>query len=168
MTPSLPLPPVWRAAPLLRSAAGRLERHAAPLLDLAVRLTMAPIFFRSGLQKMSDWPATVFLFEYEYQVPVLPPAFAAVLATATELTMPVLLVLGLGTRLAALPLFVMTLVIQFAVGSVNPAFYHPQHYLWMLLLAGLVVRGGGPLSLDHLITRRLFRDQPGASPCPSP
>lgn len=168
MTSSLPLPPLWRAAPLLRSATDRLERHAAPLLDLAIRLTMAPIFFRSGLQKMSDWPATVFLFEHEYQVPVLPPSLAAVLATATELTMPVLLVLGLGTRIAAVPLLAMTLVIQFAVGGNNPSFYHHQHYLWMLLLAGLVVRGGGPLSLDHLIARRLFRDHRGASPCPSP
>lgn len=168
MTPSLSLPPLWRAAALMRASADRLERHAAPLVDLGVRLAMAPIFFRSGLQKMSDWPATVFLFEYEYQVPVLPPVLAAALATATELTMPVLLVLGLGTRLAALPLLVMTLVIQFAVASVNPSFYHPQHYLWMVMLAGLVVRGGGTLSLDHLVTRRLFRDHPGVSPCPSP
>lgn len=142
------------AAVLAAHAAGWLTRVGGPLLDLVIRLTMAPVFFRSGLQKLHDWPATVFLFETEYQVPVLPPGLAAVLAAATELTMPVLLVLGLGTRLAALPLFVMAVVIQFVVGAHNPAFDNPQHILWMVLLASLVVRGGGALSLDHLIARR--------------
>lgn len=134
--------------------AGWLERHAAPLLDLAVRLAMAPIFFRSGLQKIGDWPSTLFLFQEEYRVPVLPADIAALLATATELTMPVLLVLGLATRLAALPLLAMAMVIQFVLGAQNPAFNNPQHYFWMLLLAGLVVRGGGRLSLDHWIHRK--------------
>ncbi|AWB07848.1 DoxX family protein (plasmid) [Azospirillum humicireducens] len=133
--------------------AGWLDRHAAPLFDLAVRLTMAPIFFRSGLQKIGDWPATLFLFQEEYRVPLLPPEVAALLATATELTMPVLLVLGLATRLAAVPLLAMALVIQFVLGTANPAFSNPQHYFWMLLLAGLIVRGGGRLSVDHLLLR---------------
>ncbi|PWC34632.1 hypothetical protein TSO352_24130 [Azospirillum sp. TSO35-2] len=127
----------------------RLDRYATPLLDLTVRLTMAPIFFRSGLQKIGDWPATVFLFQEEYRVPLLPPDLAALLAAATELTMPVLLVLGLATRLAALPLLAMAMVIQFVLGAQNPAFDNPQHCFWMLLLAGLIVRGGGRLSLDH-------------------
>ncbi|BAI74587.1 hypothetical protein AZL_a10560 (plasmid) [Azospirillum sp. B510] len=143
--------------------AGWLDRHAAPLFDLAVRLTMAPIFFRSGLQKIGDWPATVFLFQEEYRVPLLPPDAAALLAAATELTMPVLLVLGLATRLAALPLLAMALVIQFVLGAENPAFSNPQHYFWMLLLAGLIVRGGGRLSLDHwllCINRRQTGDRP--------
>lgn len=134
-------------------AAGWLDRYAAPLFDLAVRLTMAPIFFRSGLQKIGDWPATLFLFQEEYRVPLLPPEVAALLATATELTMPVLLVLGLATRLAAVPLLAMALVIQFVLGAANPAFSNPQHYFWMLLLTGLIVRGGGRLSVDHLLLR---------------
>ncbi|MBY6260882.1 DoxX family protein [Azospirillum sp. 412522] len=129
--------------------AGWLDRHAAPLFDLAVRLTMAPIFFRSGLQKIGDWQATLFLFQEEYRVPLLPPDVAALLAAAAELTMPVLLVLGLATRVAAVPLLGMALVIQFVLGAANPAFSNPQHYFWMLLLIGLIVRGGGRLSVDH-------------------
>ena len=133
--------------------AGWLDRHAVPLFDLAVRLTMAPIFFRSGLQKISDWQATLFLFQEEYRVPLLPADLAALLAAATELTMPVLLVLGLATRLAAVPLLAMALVIQFVLGAENPAFNNPQHYFWMLLLTGLILRGGGRLSLDHWFLR---------------
>lgn len=158
-------PPPTRPAPALhaglhaalhagRRAAGWLDRHAAPLLDLAVRLAMAPVFFRSGLQKIGDWPSTLYLFQEEYRVPLLPADLAALLAAATELTMPVLLVLGLATRLAALPLLAMAMVIQFVLGAQNPAFDNPQHYFWMLLLAGLIVRGGGRLSLDHWILRK--------------
>lgn len=148
--------PAWaaRALDVRDRIAGWLDGYAAPLLDLAIRLTMAPIFFRSGLQKIADWPATVFLFQEEYRVPLLPPDLAALLAAATELTMPVLLVLGLATRLAALPLLAMALVIQFVLGAENPAFSNPQHYFWMLLLTGLVVRGGGRLSLDHWLVCR--------------
>ena len=134
--------------------AGWLDRNAAPLVDLAIRLVMASVFFRSALQKLSDWPATLYLFQYEYEVPLLPPELAAPLTTAAELTMPVLLVLGLGTRLAAVPLLAMAMVIQFVLGARNPAFDNPQHVLWMLLLASLIVRGGGSLSLDRLIARR--------------
>lgn len=94
---------------------------------------MASIFFRSGLQKIGDWQATLFLFQEEYRVPLLPVDVAALLAAATELTMPILLVL----------------VIQFVPGAENPAFSNPQHYFWMLLLTGLILRGGGRLSLDH-------------------
>lgn len=143
-----------RLPALVGRVAGWLDRTGGPLLDLTIRLTMAPIFFRSGLQKLSDWPATLFLFENEYQVPVLPPGAAATLAAATELSMPALLVIGLGTRLAALPLLAMALVIQFAVAARNPAFDNPQHYFWMILLASLIIRGGGALSLDRLIARR--------------
>lgn len=156
MSPPLAGRPFTAGLPaLLDRAVHLLARYGGPLLDLWIRLTMAPVFFRSGIQKLQDWPSTVYLFEYEYQVPVLPPGLAAALAAATEVTMPVLLVLGLATRLAAVPLLAMTLVIQFLVGSVNPAFNHPQHFFWMILLCSLIVRGGGALSLDHLLTRRL-------------
>lgn len=106
---------------------------------------MASIFFRSGLQKIGDWQATLFLFQEEYRVPLLPVDVAALLAAATELTMPILLVLVLATRLAAVPLLAMALVIQFVPGAENPAFNNPQHYFWMLLLTGLILRGGGRL-----------------------
>ena len=140
-----------RICPVVRS----LQAVGAPLVDLAMRLIMARIFFRSALQKLSNWDSTVFLFRTEYQVPVLPPELAATLAAATELTAPVLLVLGLATRLAAVPMLGMTLVIQFSLGAVNPAYDLAEHSFWMILLASLIVRGGGPLSLDHLIAGRL-------------
>ncbi|CAO3437253.1 DoxX family membrane protein [Azospirillum endophyticum] len=160
-SPASPLAQLWAQHPvrlarlldLRDQVAGWLDQYAVPPFDLAVRLTMAPIFFRSGLQKIGDWPATLFLFQEEYRVPLLPPNLAALLAATTELTMPVLLVLGLATRLAALPLLAMALVIQFVLGAANPAFSNPQHYFWMLLLTGLILRGGGRLSVDHWLLR---------------
>ncbi len=142
---------IERACPL----AHHLETLGAPLVDLAIRLAMATVFFRSGMQKISNWDSTVFLFQTEYQVPVLPPELAATLAAATELTTPVLLVLGLATRLAALPMLGMTCVIQFSLGAVNPSYNLFEHYFWMIVLLSLIVRGAGPLSLDHLIGKHL-------------
>ena len=74
---------------------------------------MARVFWYSGLTKISSFDSTIYLFEYEYKVPVIPPEIAAYLATITELSMPVFLILGLFSRLACLPLIAMTLVIQF-------------------------------------------------------
>jgi putative oxidoreductase len=75
--------------------------------------------------------------------------------TAIELVCPILLVLGLAARLAALPMLVMALVIQFVVGAADPAFHLTEHYYWMFLLAVIVTKGPGRLSLDHLLARRL-------------
>ncbi|MHB1204867.1 MAG: DoxX family protein, partial [Rhodospirillaceae bacterium] len=96
---------------------GILDRYIGPLFDLAVRLWMARVFFQSGRTKLADWAITVSLFQDEYNVPLLPPAVAAVMGTAFELGMPVFLTLGLGSRLAALPLIAMTCVIQFVLGG---------------------------------------------------
>ncbi|PJK28955.1 DoxX family protein [Minwuia thermotolerans] len=133
---------------------GPVERVGGPLVDLAFRLIMARIFFQSGWLKLNDFENTVFLFQYEYAVPVLPPEIAAYFATFFELAMPVLLVLGFMTRLAALPLLGMALVIQFVLGASNPAYFQWEHYFWMLSLVYIFVRGAGPISLDHLIWRK--------------
>lgn len=125
----------------------------APLADLWVRIAIGLVFWHSGLQKIGDWPATLQLFEYEYQVPLLPPTLAAYVATATELGAPLLLFIGLASRLAALPLLAMTLTIQFVLGATNPAYDHSDHFFWMILLAVIITRGPGRLSLDHLIAR---------------
>ena len=106
---------------LMDTAIGRLNAWGAPLLQLALRLWIARVFFNSGLTKIQDWDTTVLLFQEEYKVPLLPPDLAALLGTAFELGMPILLVAGLMTRVAALPLLGMSLVIQFVLGAANPA-----------------------------------------------
>ncbi|WKL58929.1 DoxX family protein [Asticcacaulis sp. ZE23SCel15] len=116
---------------------------------LLARLWIGWVFFVSGLTKIADFDTTISLFADEYQVPVLPPEFAAFSATAFELICPVLIWLGLGTRLAAIPLLVMTAVIQFTY------LQHDQHLFWAIILTGLIIHGGGKWSADHLIAQRL-------------
>jgi putative oxidoreductase len=82
----------------------------AQALDLAIRVYIAQVFFRSGLLKIGNWEGTLYLFEHEYQVPLLPPEAAAWLGTGAELFLPVLLALGLAARFAALSLSVFNLV----------------------------------------------------------
>jgi putative oxidoreductase len=83
-------------------------------------------------------------------VPLLPPELAATLATTVELTAPILLLLGLATRLGAAAMLGMTLVIQIFVYPEN----YPDHLLWAGPLLYPVLRGPGPISIDHLIRRR--------------
>jgi len=130
------------------------ERTLVPLFDLFVRLWIAKVFFWSGLTKIADWENALFLFEMEYEVPILPVPVATFLATLFELVCPILLAVGLATRFAALPLLAMALVIQFVLGATKPGFDHIQHYYWMILLVLIVLRGAGPLSIDRLIARR--------------
>jgi putative oxidoreductase len=126
-----------------------LERYGTPLADLLVRLVVFRVFFWSGLVKIHDWPGTVQLFQYEYMVPWLPPPFAAILAAGFELGASSLILVGFATRLAVLPLLGMSMVIQFVLGAANPAYNQLEHYLWMVLLLQLLVRGPGLLSLDY-------------------
>ena len=83
----------------------RLLDSLQPLAALAARVYVAQVFFSSGLTKLRDWGTTVALFTDEYKVPLLSPTVAAVLGTAGELVLPVLLVLGLAGRFSALGLF---------------------------------------------------------------
>ncbi|WP_089726229.1 DoxX family protein [Candidatus Thiosymbion oneisti] len=130
----------------------------SPLFDLTVRLWVAQVFFMSGLTKIQSWSGTLGLFKDEYEVPLLPPAVAAVLGTAAELTLPILIAIGLATRLSSLALFLFNLVAVYAYGSFlfsdDGAAGLQQHILWGALLAMLVFHGPGKLSLDHLILRR--------------
>lgn len=114
-----------------------------------MRFWMAKIFWYSGLTKISSWQSTVFLFKDEYKVPIIPPEIAAYFATAFELTCPVLLVLGLGTRFATLPMLAMTAVIQFTYLDLI------DHSYWAMLLALILFYGPGSLSLDHFISKKL-------------
>jgi putative oxidoreductase len=132
-------------------AMSRFESVAGGLADLVIRLAVFRIFFWSGLVKIHDWTGTLQLFEYEYMVPLLPIGLAAIAATAFELGASSFVLIGLGTRFAAIPLLGMTCVIQFALGGRDPAYNQLEHYLWMALLLSLILRGGGRYSLDAAI-----------------
>jgi putative oxidoreductase len=126
-----------------------------PLFDLALRLWVANVFFKSGLVKIQSWESTLMLFEYEYSVPILPFDVAAYLATATELAIPVLLVIGLGSRLSALILFVLNYVAAIAYPDISAAGLK-DHFLWGTMLAVTFFHGPGKLSVDHWLTKRLL------------
>ena len=130
---------------------GRVPRS---LHQLLFRIAIAGVFLRAGLTKISSWESTVALFADEYKVPLLAPHLAAAMAATFEVGCSTLLLVGLGTRLAALPLIGMIMTIQL--------FVYPQawseHLVWGSILLMLLTRGGGAISLDHLIARRLTRE----------
>lgn len=130
----------------------------SPLFDLVIRLWVAKVFFASGLTKIQSWSSTLALFEYEYEVPLLPPSVAAVFGTAAELVLPVLIAVGLATRLSSLALFLFNVVAVYAYGSYlfsgEGAVGLQQHILWGVMIAMILFHGPGKLSLDRLIARR--------------
>jgi putative oxidoreductase len=121
------------------------------LLLLVGRLGIAAIFFLSGRTKVDGIIAitdsTYELFRTEYALPLVPPDLAATMATWAEHLFPILLLLGLFTRLSAFALLGMTLVIQ---TFVYPDAW-PTHLSWAAILLPLVARGGGAWSMDALI-----------------
>ncbi len=134
------------------AGAARLQRLVThELLAVASRLAIAAIFFLSGRTKVEGWLSVTSgayeLFRTEYRLPVLAPEVAAHLAAYAEHLFPLLLVLGLFTRGAALALLGMTLVIQFFV---YPDAW-PTHLSWAVLLLYLAGRGAGRLSLDRAL-----------------
>ena len=118
---------------------------------LLARAAIAGIFWRAAFTKLANFDLTIALFQDEYlrNVPFLPAAPMAYLATAMEITMPALIVAGLMTRLATLPLIGMTVFIQFFVYPTSWA----DHLIWIALLTLLLSRGGGAISLDALVAR---------------
>jgi putative oxidoreductase len=135
-----------RLAALLRT----FERVPYSLLAIPLRLAVAEVFWSSGTTKLADWDATLQLFEDDYKVPLLPPDLAAHLGAAIELTTPVLLVLGLATRPAALVLLGMTTIIEVFVYPMA----WPTHIQWAAMLLVLLCRGAGRFSVDHWLWRR--------------
>jgi putative oxidoreductase len=119
------------------------------LLALAARVAVGAIFFLSGRTKVDGFltvnDSAYTLFREDYKVPLLPPEFAAHMATYAEHLFPVLLMLGLLTRLSALALLGMTAVIQIFV---YPDAW-PTHLSWAALMLYLIGRGAGPVSLDR-------------------
>ena len=130
-------------------------------LALPLRFAVATIFWNSAMAKLANWETTISLFSDEYQLPLIPPEIAAYLATSIEISTPVLLVLGLLTRPAALVLLGMTAVIEIFVYPLA----WPTHIQWAAMLLILLCRGPGKFSLDHLIWRRL-RPPPSTWPGP--
>jgi putative oxidoreductase len=135
---------------LLTSALDALQPAAA----LAARIYVGQAFFLSGLTKIRDWDTTLALFADEYKVPLLPTGLAAVMGTAGELVLPVLLVLGLGGRFAALGLSVVNAVAVVSLSEIAPAALQ-QHVFWGSLLAGLAIFGPGAWSLERWVWPKL-------------
>ncbi len=127
----------------------QLERFPLSLLQLAMRIGVGAVFFRSGLLKIDSWQFTIQLFRDEYKVPLLDPVLAAHAAAIVELGIPPLLFAGIATRFATLPLLGMIGVIQ--------TFVYPNawsdHLMWASALLLVLTRGPGVFSLDHVIAR---------------
>ncbi|MDP2358943.1 MAG: DoxX family protein [Beijerinckiaceae bacterium] len=156
--------------PFMR-ALGLLDRVFAhipqDLLAALARFSIAAVFWKSGQTKVDNFSidiidgrfsvgvprfaeATIDLFKEEYRLPILPPELAAFAATVAEHVFPVLILLGLATRLSAFALLIMTLVIQIFV---YPGAY-ALHGVWAVCLLYLMREGAGRASLDYLIHRR--------------
>jgi len=128
-----------------------------PFGDLLVRCWIAYIFFTAGLLKLQSWETTINLFTYEYHVPVLTPYMAAVIGTAAELILPLLLVLGLGGRFCIMIFFIYNLTAAVSY----PFLWTPdgsmglqEHINWGLLLLLLMLHGSGKFSLDYWLHQR--------------
>lgn len=151
----------------IEKTVGLLQRIPHTLIALVARLSIAAVFWKSGQTKIEDLAidlvqgtfefglpklssSAVYLFRTEYQIPLLPPEAAALIAAFSEHLFPVLIVLSLATRLSALALLGMTLTIQLFV---YPDAY-PTHGTWIAILLYLMAKGPGSMSLDHLIALR--------------
>ncbi len=147
-SPSLP----GRLVQVYNCAAGLLDT-LQPVFALAMRLYVAKVFFISGLLKALRWDSTLALFANEYHVPVLSPQLAAWLGTAAELGLPVLLLLGIGTRAAALALFVFNTVAAASYPDLSAAGLK-DHILWGALLLVIAAYGPGKFAFDRWLGAR--------------
>ena len=138
----------------VRAAIGALDAVPYDVLALIARAATFSVFWRSGTQKLSDWSATLALFQNEYHTPVLPPVVAAYTAATLEIGCSSLILVGLMTRVSTLLLLGMTATIQLFI---YPDAW-PTHIQWLAFMAVFfaVLRGPGRLSLDALIGPRLI------------
>lgn len=140
-------------AGLIEKVIGLFEKIPYSALALAARVFPAAVFWQSGQTKVSGFglsDSAVFLFQDEYRLPLIDPTVAAYGAAFAEHFFPVLLVIGLASRFAALALFAMTMVIEIFV---YPDAW-PTHGVWIACFLLVIARGPGVLSLDHLIATR--------------
>ena len=139
------------------------------LTQLALRLALAVPFWRSGINKWDGFlqlnEVAVLLFSSEFKLhlpggpyPFPAPAAMAFLVGCAEIVLPILLVLGLATRLSALALLVMTVVVQLTVPD-----GWPIHLTWAAMALGLMAWGPGRISLDHLLAQWAGRESSRAT-----
>ena len=140
----------------LHAGFGELADKLQPVLAVAFRLYVARVFFTSGLIKLQNWDSTLALFENEFHVPLLSPSIAALLGTGAEILLPVLLALGIGTRFAAIALFVFNIVAVISYPDLSDAGLK-DHILWGALLLVTLVYGPGKIAVDHWLSRRTRR-----------
>lgn len=125
-----------------------------PFVLLGIRLYVSSIFFKAGLRKIQNLDNTIYLFENEFQVPILSPQIAAYMATAGELVLPVFLTLGLLGRLSALKLFVLNAVAVISYPKLLESGFY-DHKFWGLGLLIIILWGPGAIAVDYLICKRL-------------
>jgi putative oxidoreductase len=156
----MPLPiaplqtPISSLMRLARPIIALLEHWITPLFALGIRVYVAEVFFRSGWLKLTDWSTTLVLFENEYHVPLLSPEVAAVMGTAGELCLPVLLVLGLAGRFGAAGLFVVNAMAVISYPDLVELALK-DHHLWGALIAVIIMYGPGRFSVDAWLNRKL-------------
>ena len=133
-----------------------LEEWGVSVLALALRIFVAWQFLKAGWIKLADWEATLSLFREEYMVPLLSPELAAIMGTGGELFFPLLLIVGLFSRPAALGLFAVNAMAVISYPQLwqfeCPAAIN-DHFYWGLLLLVLIMVGPGKFSLDQRIKK---------------
>lgn len=134
----------------------RLLNHFQDFFILGVRLFVGWQFFKAGLLKLQSWDSTLFLFQYEYRVPLFSPNVAAILGTVGELVFPVLLFVGLAGRLSAIGLQAVNImaVVAYAHVIFSAGFEASvaDHYLWGVMLLAIMFYGPGRLSVDYVLS----------------
>ncbi len=149
--------PAWaEPAALLQWSIYLMGRVPYSLVALVTRVSIAGVFWQSGRTKVDGWRLSdlaIELFRSEYRLPAIDPVIAAHLAALAEHLFPVMLVIGIATRFAAVALLIMTLVIQIFV---YPEAW-PTHGTWAACFLILMTRGPGVISVDHLIARHYGR-----------
>jgi putative oxidoreductase len=126
-----------------------LNNYGSDFLLLTIRIWIGLIFWKAGIIKINDFDTTIDIFTDEYMIPFFPPIFIAFMATFFEIVCSILIFLGFFTRLASIPFIIMSIVIQILV------FSHNDHFYWIFLLSTLLIYGGGRISADYIILKKI-------------
>ncbi len=143
---------VQNIAPRINALLVKIDA-VAPLGFLVARCFVAWAFLKSGYLKTTSWSSTLYLFENEFHVPLLPPEIAAYLGTFIELVFPSLLILGIAGRFSAFVLFVFNIIAVISYPDLDAAAAR-DHHAWGVILFLLMLTGPGKLSVDGWIKTR--------------